>query len=123
LRVLIFVCLLGFAAQAPAATLWQAWQAARSHDPEFRAAKAALVKARTQKPHALSLLLPQVNGSLARLYDNNSSNGPQYFGGNGILPVSQASNTGTSVWQIELDQPLFDWAAIKNMEAANLDVA
>src|SRR5699024_9355014 len=81
------------------------------------------VKARTQKPHALSLLLPQVNGSLARLYDNNSSNGPQYFGGNGILPVSQASNTGTSVWQIELDQPLFDWAAIKNMEAANLDVA
>jgi outer membrane protein len=121
--VLLFLCLLGFAASASAATLWQAWQAARAHDPEFRAAKAALVKARTQKPAAIASLLPQVNTSLARSYDNNSSNGPQYFGGSGILPVSQASNTGTSLWQIELDQPLFDWAAIKNMQAANLDVA
>lgn len=120
---LLLLCLLGFSANASAASLWQAWQAARAHDPEFRTAAAALAKARTDKPSALSALLPQINGSLGRNYDNDSSKSLQFYGQNQILPVSQASNTGTTNWQIELDQPLFDWAAIKNLEAANLDVA
>lgn len=119
----LFFALLGCGASASAATLWQAWQAARAHDPEFKAAAAALAKARAAKPGALSALLPQVNGSLSRVYNNDSSEGPEYFGQNQILPVSQASNTGTSYWQLELDQPLFNWTAIKNLQAADLDVA
>ncbi len=122
-KMFIFGCLLGFAVNAPAATLWQVWQAAEQHDPEFKAAKAALAKARAAKPGAISALLPHVNGSLSRTYDNASSHSLEFFGENKILPVSQSANTGTSYWQLELDQPLFDWAAIKNVQAANLDVA
>ncbi|MGA7965095.1 MAG: hypothetical protein WCB49_04260, partial [Gammaproteobacteria bacterium] len=42
-------CLLGFGATAHAATLWQVWQAARTHDPAFQAAAAALSKARAAR--------------------------------------------------------------------------
>lgn len=117
------LCLLGFGASAHAATLWQVWQAARTHDPAFQAAAAALAKARAARPGALSALLPEVNGSLARTYENATSKGPEYFGQNQILPVSQVSNTGTTNWQLQLDQPLFDWSAIKNLQAADLDAA
>ncbi|MGH8274164.1 MAG: TolC family protein [Gammaproteobacteria bacterium] len=120
---LLLFCLLGFGVNASAATLWQAWQAARAHDPEFKSAFAALAKARAAKPGALALLLPQINGSLSRVYNNNANEGPEYFGQNQILPVTQSSNTGTTNWQIELDQPLFNWSAIKNLQAADLDAA
>lgn len=116
-------CLLGFAASGHAATLWQIWQAARQHDPEFQAAAATLAQARAAKPDALSMLLPHVNGTLSRNYYNATSRGPEYFGQNQILPVSQVSNTGTTDWQLQLDQPLFDWSAIKKLQAANLDAA
>jgi hypothetical protein len=105
--VLLLGCLFGFTANAPAATLWQTWQAAQAHDPEFKAASAALAQARAAKPGALAALLPQVNGTLSRNYNNDSSEGPEYFGANQILPVSQSANTGTTNWQLELDQPLF----------------
>ena len=121
--VLLLGCLFGFTANAPAATLWQTWQAAQAHDPEFKAASAALAQARAAKPGALAALLPQVNGTLSRNYNNDSSEGPEYFGANQILPVSQSANTGTTNWQLELDQPLFNWSALKNLQAANLDVA
>ncbi|MGH8161703.1 MAG: TolC family protein [Gammaproteobacteria bacterium] len=121
--IFLVACLLGLTVNAPAATLWQTWQAARVHDPEFKAAAAVLAKARAAKPAALSALLPQINGSLSRTYNNGASEALQYYGQNQILPVSQSENIGTSFWQIELDQPLFDWAAIKNLEAASLDVA
>ncbi len=120
---LLLLCLLGFSINASAASLWQAWQAARAHDPEFRAAAAALAKAKAARPGALAALLPQVNGNLSRTYNNHSSEGPEYFGQNQILPVSQVTNTGTTYWQIRLDQPLFNWSAIKNLQAADLDVA
>lgn len=120
---LILFCLLGFTVNASAASLWQVWQAAQAHDPEFRAAAAALAKAKAAKPGALSALLPQLDGSLSRAYNNDHSEGPQFFGQNQILPVSQASNTGATSWQLELDQPLFNWSAIKNLQAADLDAA
>lgn len=115
--------LLGFGANAKAATLWQIWQAAKVHDPAFRAAAAMLAQARAARPDALSALLPHVDGSLARSYYNANSEGPEYFGQNQILPVSQATNTGTTNWQVQLSQPLFDWSAIKNLQAADLDAA
>lgn len=117
------VGMLGLGMNAEAASLWQVWQAARTHDPAFQAAAAALSKARAAKPGALSVLLPHVNGSLKRSYENANSEGPEYYGQNQILPVSQVSNTGTTSWQIELDQPLFDWSAIKKLQAADLDAA
>ena len=117
------LCLLGFSVNSHAATLWQIWQAAKTHDPAFQAAKATLAKARAAQPDALSALLPHVDGSLSRTYYNASRRGPEYFGQNQILPVSQATNTHTTSWQMKLDQPLFDWSAIKNLQAADLDVA
>ena len=123
-RIAAFVlCLLGFSVNGQAATLWQIWQAARAHDPAFQSAAAALAKARADKPAALSMLMPHVDGSLSRTYYNTTSKGPEYFGQNQILPVSQASNTGTTDWRVQLNQPLFDWSAIKNLQAADLDVA
>ncbi len=116
-------CLLGFGVNAQAASLWQIWQAARAHDPAFQSAAAALAKAKAAKPEAFSALLPHIDGSLSRTYNNASSKGPEYFGQNQILPVSQVSNTGTTYWQFELSQPLFDWSAIKNLQAADLDAA
>ncbi len=121
--MLAVFALLGFGAHARAATLWQIWQAAKVHDPAFRTAKANLAQARAARPDALSALLPHVDGSLSRAYYNASSEGPEYFGQNQILPVSQATNTGTTNWQVQLSQPLFDWSAIKNLQAADLDAA
>jgi outer membrane protein len=115
--------LLGFGTNAKAATLWQIWQAAKVHDPAFQAAAATLAQARAARPDALSALLPHIDGSLSRNYYNASSEGPEYFGQNQILPVSQSTNTGTTNWQVQLSQPLFDWSAIKNLQAADLDAA
>ena len=117
------LCLLGFSVNGHAATLWQIWQAAKTHDPAFQSAASTLAKVKAAKPEALSALLPHINGSLSRTYYNASSKGPEYFGQNQILPVSQATNTGTTGWQLRLSQPLFDWSAIKNLEAADLDAA
>ena len=119
----LILCLLGFSVNAKAATLWQIWQAAKAHDPAFQSAAATLAKVKADKPDALSALLPHVDGALSRTYYNASSEGPEYFGQNQILPVSQATNTGTTSWQIKLSQPLFDWSAIKNLQAADLDAA
>ncbi len=119
----IILCTLGFSVNGQAATLWQIWQAARAHDPDFQSAAAALAQVKAAKPEALSALLPHVDGSLSRAYDNDTSEGPEYFGQNQILPVSQVSNTGTTNWRLTLNQPLFDWSAIKNLQAADLDAA
>lgn len=107
---------------AKAQTLWQVWQAAQQHDPEFQAARAALAAAQAAHPEALAALLPQLTASANRTVDNQSSSGPEFYGSQ-IVPVSQSANTRATDWQLQLSQALFDWSAIKNVEAAGLDAA
>lgn len=101
-----------------AATLAQVWQLAEAHAPALEQADATLEQARAAHTTALAQLLPALNMNASRIVENQSSSGPQFYGSS-IVPVSQAANTRTNGWELELDQPLFDWNAIQTLSAAD----
>lgn len=121
-RLLVAAAAMSATAAAHGQTLWQAWQAAAAHDPEFRAARAALRAAQAAHPQALAALLPQLGAGANRTFDNQSSSGPQFYGSQ-IVPLESSANTRATGWQVQLTQTLFDWSAIKNLQAADLDAA
>ncbi len=108
-----------FAARAThATTLWEVWQLAEVHAPALEQAEATLEQAHATHSAALAQLLPALNLNASHVVDNQSASGPQFYG-NGIVPVSQTSNTRTNGWDLQLSQPLFDWHAIQNLSAAD----
>ncbi len=114
--------LLLVAQAAHATTLWQVWQLAKLHAPALEQAEATLEQAHATHSAALAQLLPALNLNASHIVDNQSSNGPQFYG-SGIVPVSQASNTRTNGWDLQLSQSLFDWHAIQNLSAADYSEA
>lgn len=117
---LAFVTLLcGLASSiAHATTLTEVWQLAEAHAPALEQADATLEQARAAHSKALAQLLPALNLNASRVVDNQSSSGPQFYGSD-IVTVDQAANTRTNGWELQLNQPLFDWNAIQNLSAAD----
>ncbi len=103
-------------------SLWAAWLAARSFNPQFREARARLAATRTRHPAALAGLLPRLSLDADRLYTNAWSVGPEFYGSS-LLTVEQSENTSQSYWTVTLTQPLFSWTAIEKLAAANAAVA
>ncbi len=103
-------------------SLWAAWIAARTYNPQFREARARLAATRTKHPAALAALLPRLSLDADRLYTNAWSVGPEFYGSS-LLTVEQSENTSQSYWTVTLTQPLFDWSAIEKLDAANADAA
>lgn len=107
---------------ARAETLWQAWVAAQANDPEFQAARSVLDAARASHRGSIASLLPQVafraKGAIER-----QRNAASEFYGNQILSVSQSIDTHGTGWEVQLTQSVFDWAAIKNLQASELQTA
>lgn len=105
-----------------ATTLTEVWQLAEAHAPALEQADATLEQARAAHSTALAQLLPTLNLNASRIVQNQSASGPQFYGSS-IVPVSQSENTRTNGWDLELDQPLFDWHAIQNLSAADYSEA
>ncbi|MHB1544466.1 MAG: TolC family protein [Gammaproteobacteria bacterium] len=103
-------------------SLWAAWLAARTHNPQFQEARARLAATRTRHPAALAGLLPRLSLDANRAYTNAWSVGPEFYGSS-LLTVEQSENISQSYWTVTFTQPLFDWSAIQKLAAANADVA
>ncbi|MGH8279994.1 MAG: TolC family protein [Gammaproteobacteria bacterium] len=103
---------------AHATSLTDVWQLAEQHAPALEKANAIIEQARAQHSTALSQLLPALNLNANRVVDNQSANGPQFYGSN-IVAVSQAANTRTNGWTLQLNQPIFNWQAMQNLSAAD----
>lgn len=112
--------LAGFASAGTcsATTLWQVWQQAQTHAPALERAEATLAQARAAHSAALAQLLPALNLNASRIVNNQSLSGPQFYG-SGIVPVTQSVNTRTDGWDLQLDQPLFDWQAMQSLSATD----
>jgi len=127
LRMPAYVLTLAMALIAPAqachaTSLWQAWLLAKAHAPALQQAEATLEQAHAAHSAALAQLLPALNLNASRVVDNQSSSGPEFYGSS-IVTVSQAANTRTDGWDLQLSQPLFDWHAIQNLSAADYSEA
>lgn len=118
LLILVVALLLSATQAAHATTLWEVWQLAEQHAPALEQAEATLEQAHATHSAALAQLLPALDLNASRIVENQSSSGPQFYGSS-IVPVNQASNTRTNGWELELNQPLFDWHAIQSLSAAD----
>jgi len=106
---------------ARASSLWQVWQAARSHDPAFQAASAQLKMTATQQPSALAALLPQLSLTAGAGPQTQFISGPEFYG-SGFEPIAETENLSALTWQATFTQTLFDWGALKTYQAAGLAV-
>lgn len=110
--------MIALASTVHATTLTDAWQLAEAHAPALEKANATIEQARAAHSTALANLLPALNLNASRIVNNQSSNGPQFYG-SGIVPVTQSANTRTNGWDLELVQPLFNWQAMQSLSAAD----
>jgi outer membrane protein len=121
----IFSLSLLLAASAPlahATDLWQVWQLAQANDPAFQQAKANRNASMEAKPQAWAQLLPSVDVTANRTWNNNS--------GSSIYPystppttLSTTTNTRDTQWGATLTQTLFNWQQFKSVQGADFTVA
>ncbi|MEF8833560.1 MAG: TolC family outer membrane protein [Halofilum sp. (in: g-proteobacteria)] len=100
---------------SPAATLQAAdlvsiYRMALQNDPTFAAAESEYQAELEARPQARAALLPQVNASAS--YSDNSQD-----------TATGESDYTREQYQIELRQPLFDWAAFAGLDRADARVA
>ena len=103
--------------------LLEVYQRALQNDPAIREAEANYLAAAEAKPQARSAILPGLDFSAGRTHQFQESNSPAVIQGSG-----QAFGTGTEFlqdrkqWNVNLTQPLFDWAVFKRLKQADKQV-
>lgn len=109
--------------QARAADLWDIYQLAVKNDPTFQQAEANYEAQTENKAIARSGYLPQItlNGSRSRTESNGDQIGIDSSGNIGLTNFN--STTYQTAWQIQLTQPIFNWAAWRSMDQADAQVA
>ncbi len=110
--------------QARAADLWDIYQLAVKNDPTFQQAEANYEAQVENKAIARSGYLPQItlNGTRSRTESNGTQIGVDPTSGNiGLTDFN--STTYQTAWQIQLTQPIFNWAAWRSMDQADAQVA
>ena len=100
---------------------------ALTNDPQLRAADANRLAQREARPQALAALLPQVSGTASIMRDTmngpsdtlsvNADNQPI------LVPQTQAIDTTTKQWSLNLQQNVFSWANWMSLRAAGAQVA
>lgn len=107
---------------AHATDLWQVWQLAKANDPAFQQARANRNASMEARPQAWAQLLPSIDLSANRTWDNRSgesvypySNPPQH--------VHSAQNTRQTGWGATLTQTLFNWQQLQSLGGADHSVA
>lgn len=102
-RTLAAGCLLACAASAAdGADLVQIYRDAAVNDAQFAAARNLVIAGREAGPQGLSLLLPQISGTLSGTRTNTEFTQPQPFGGFSATYNQRA-------YTLSLSQPLFRW--------------
>lgn len=91
------------AALAEPVDLVQAWQAALTSDPQFRAARASAEANRERVPQAQGQLLPQVNLSMQRSRNELRSETSNFLG----QPVQEHQHYGSGTDTLTVRQPIF----------------
>lgn len=114
--------LLAGAPLAHASDLWQVWQLAKSNDPAFQQAMATRNASMQSKPEAWAQLMPSVNLSANRSYQNNS-NRSVYPYSSPPRSISSSSNSSNTGWGATLTQTLFNWQQFKSVQGADYTVA
>ncbi|MDZ7787676.1 MAG: TolC family protein [Halofilum sp. (in: g-proteobacteria)] len=97
------------AATLHAADLVSVYEMALRNDPTFAAAESEYQAELEARPQARAALLPQVNASAS--YSDNTEDSP-----------AGDSDYTREQYQIELRQPLFDWAAFAGLDRADARV-
>lgn len=97
-----------------------AYQAAAMHDPELRAAYLSFRSEEQEAPIAFGRLLPNVNLTTGYSYEDSEN----YFTENPTNTPDPRSEgkIHEHYWTINLDQPLFNWSAIKGYQASRQGV-
>ena len=114
----------GFLAAAPAhsADLWDVYQLALKNDPTFQQAQANYQAQVENKAIARAGYLPNVTLNASR--QRSESNGDQIGPTNtGFGLTNFQSTTYATNYNVQLRQPIFDWAAWKTMDQADASVA
>lgn len=93
-----------------------AYQAAAQHDPELRAAYLNLKAEQQEGPIAFSRLLPSISFTAGYSYEDSKN----YFTENPTNTPDPRSEGKIHEhhWGVNLDQPLFNWGAVKAYQAA-----
>lgn len=107
---------------AHATDLWQVWQLAKANDPAFQQAKANRNASMEAKPQAWAQLLPSIDLSASRTWDNRNG-GQLYIYSNPPTDITTTSNTRTNQWGATLTQTLFNWQQFKSVQGADYTVA
>ena len=109
--------------QARGADLWDIYQLAVKNDPTFQQAEANYEAQTENKAIARSGYLPQLtlNGSRSRTESNGDQIGIDSSGNIGLQNIN--STTYQTAWQIQLTQPIFNWAAWRSMDQADAQAA
>lgn len=114
----------GFVAAAPAnaTDLWDVYQLAVKNDPTFAQAQANYQAQAENKAIARAGYLPNLNFSASR--QRNEANGDQIAQTpSGIGLVNFQSTTYNTNYNLQLTQPIFNWAAWKSIDQADASVA
>ena len=119
LRPLSFALLLaGFAAQANATDLVQAYDLARQHDPVFAASEAQRNAQGEGVVQSRAALLPQLSGDISYNRNQSVSNGSQAFGSSVQPPSNTHSDSTTHSYGFNLHQSLYDYRNYSRLGAS-----
>lgn len=113
-RLLAALCVIAFARDLPAMTLSDAMDAAREHDPQYRAAIHELEAARQGLPIARSVLFPQVSLS----YANAGVSGTREFPNGLSQQVTTRVDYESPQTSLNLRMPLFNYEAWSRVDQA-----
>jgi outer membrane protein len=118
---------------AQADDLLQVFDRATTNDPQIREADALRKASRESKPQALAALLPQVSGSAARTWDDQTGfsdrvdiiTDPSAPGGRRAIavPSGGASEPESRRWSVDLRQSVFSWSDWVALKRADKQVA
>lgn len=108
---------------AQAADLWDIYQLAVKNDPTFQQAQANYDAASEDGTIARGGYLPNITLNAHRYRNENSGVQIGVDNAGNIGPQNFTSTVYETQYQLQLTQPIFDWAAWHNIEVANAQMA
>ena len=126
-RVAVSVLLsLGLASAASGKNLIDVYEDATRNDPQIRAADANRLAQREARPQAWAALLPQLNGTASWTKDKADSTESSLLFDPAIQPplaIGIATRSTSKRYGINLQQTVFSWSQLANLQAAGSEVA
>ncbi|HET7650885.1 MAG TPA: TolC family outer membrane protein [Gammaproteobacteria bacterium] len=111
------------AGQAHATDLWDVYQLALKNDPTFQQAQANYEAQVENKAIARAGYLPNLTLNASRQRSENNGDQIGILPGGGFGLTNFQSTTYNTNYNVQLRQPIFDWAAWKSMDQADATVA